>query len=95
MIELRFPDLSEKVVLIYLIGRAIEDAVVLENARFEVQGAKTFIVGEFSEGTTANDWVSGIRTAISWDSVEQYLIFDSLEDYFARVSRAYEKEQFH
>jgi hypothetical protein len=90
-----FPDFSDKVVLLYLTNRSPDDAVVLCGTRFETQGGRFFIVGEYAEGTTANDWAAGIATAVSWDSVEQYLIFDSIEDYFNRASLAYNKESMH
>lgn len=90
-----FPDFSGKVILLYLINRSPDDAVVLHSTRFEVQGTRVFLVGEYAEGTTASDWAAGVSTAVSWDSVEQYLIFDSIEDYFSRASLAYNKESMH
>jgi hypothetical protein len=88
MKDWRFPDLSDKIVLIYLTNQCDEHNVVLERPHFEQQGDKLFIVGVFAEGTTANDWATGIHTAVAWDHVEQYLVFDSLEDYFYRISLA-------
>ena len=87
MMDMRFPDLGDKVVLIYLTNQCDENNVVLEQARFEMQGDKLFIVGVFAEGTTANDWATGVHTAVAWGNVEQYLVFDSLEDYFVRLVR--------
>jgi len=87
---LEFPDIAHKVILIYLSGRPDEHNAVLQNAHFENQGGRIFVVGEFAEGTTANDWASGISTAIAWDQVEQYLVFESLEDYFTRMGRAWD-----
>jgi hypothetical protein len=92
MLDMRFPDLSGKIVLIYLTNQCDEHNVVLEHARFEQQGDKLFIVGVFAEGTTANDWATGIHTAVAWSNVEQYLAFDSLEDYFYRISLANENQ---
>ncbi|MDD2603237.1 MAG: hypothetical protein RBR20_11980 [Desulfobacterales bacterium] len=92
MTDWRFPDLSNKIVLIYLTNQCDEHNVVLEHPHFEQQGDKMFIVGVFAEGTTANDWATGIPTAVAWDNVEQYLVFDSLEDYFYRISLANENQ---
>lgn len=95
MTDMVFPDFSGKIILIYLINRSLDDAVVLHHVRFEVQGARIFLIGEYAEGTTANDWAVDVTTAVSWDSVEQYLVFDSIEDYFNRASLAYNKESMH
>jgi hypothetical protein len=81
-----FPDFSGKIVLIYLVNRTDDYNVVLQQARLENHAGKIFIVGEFAEGTTSGDWAAGVETAVSWDNVEQYLLFDSIEDYFARMS---------
>jgi len=92
MNSMPFPDLQDKIVLIYLANQCDEHNVVLENPRFEQQGDKLFIVGEFAEGTTANDWAAGIHTAVAWSNVEQYLVFNSLDEYFNRVSMAHENQ---
>ena len=90
-----FPDFSDKIVLIYLMGRSPDDGVLLERAVFEVQAGRAFLIGDFAEGASANDWVAGVRTALAWDSVQQYFIFDSMADYMARASRAFTNEQYH
>lgn len=93
--ELYFPDLSGKTVLIYLGNRTSEESVVLEDVSFQIQGDKIVMVGRIAEGTTPNDWASGITTAVSWDGIEQYLVFDSLQEYLDRVARSYTDENFH
>ena len=95
MNPMTFPKLSDKVILIYLKARPPDDNVLLSDARFETQGGKVFLVGEVAEGGSANDWVAGIQTAIGWDCVEQYFIFDTMTDYLNRVSRAYSTESIH
>jgi hypothetical protein len=86
MFQMTFPDFSGKIVLIYLANRSDDYNVVMQHATLENQAGKIFIVGEFAEGTTASDWAAGIRTAVSWENVEQYLVFDSIEDYYSRMS---------
>ncbi len=93
--EFYFPDLSEKIVLIYLGSRTSEESVVLEDVAFQIQGDKIFMVGRIAEGTTPNDWASGVSTAIAWDRIEQYLVFDSLQEYMDRVARSYSEGNFH
>jgi hypothetical protein len=92
---MQFPDFSNKIILVYLMGRPPDDGVLLQHAVFEIQGGRPFIIGEFAEGASANDWVAGVCTALAWDTVQQYFVFDSMEDYMARASQAYHAEQFH
>lgn len=90
---LQFPG---KTLLLFVVNRSPDDAIVLQNVRMDVIGGRQFVAGEFAEGTTANDWASGVPTAVAWDCVEQYMVFDSLEDYFARAAKAYnEMPQMH
>ena len=58
---MQFPDFSNKIVLVYLMGRPPDDGVLLEQAVFEIQGGRSFIIGYFAEGASANDWVAGVR----------------------------------
>ena len=92
---MQFPDFSNKIILDYLMGRPPDDGVLLQHAAFEIQGGRPFIIGEFAEGASANDWVAGVITALAWDTVQQYFVFDSMEDYMARASQAYHAEQYH
>ena len=90
-----FPDFADKIVLIYLMRRSPDDGGLLERAVFEDQGGRAVLVGDFAEGASANDWVAGGRTALAWDSAQQYVIFDSMADDMARASRAFTNEQYH
>jgi hypothetical protein len=94
MIHIQFPDFSGKIILLYLTDRSDEHNVVLQNAVMENQAGKLFVVGQFAEGTTTNDWATGIQTAVAWDNVEQYLVFDSIEDYFSRISLGWENTTY-
>jgi hypothetical protein len=85
-------DFSGKIILLYLADRPDEHNVVLQNAALEDQGGKVFIVGEFAESTSANDWAAGVQTAVAWDRVEQYLVFDSIEEYFSRITLGMENK---
>jgi hypothetical protein len=90
MYDIRFPDFSDKIVLVYLANRSDDHSIVIEHPTFEIQGGRVFIVGQFAEGTTSNDWASGVQTAVSWDAVEQYLVFDTIEEYFSRISQGWD-----
>ena len=95
MEELYFPDFTAKVILIYLVDRSPDESIVLQKASFEIQGGRIFLVGEFADGTTPNDWAAGVPTCVSWRRVEQYLVFDSLQGYFSRAAQAFNEKQVH
>jgi hypothetical protein len=92
MTSISLPDLRGKTVLVYLKHRPLDDYVVLQQIGFEIQAERFFMLGRVAEGTTTNDWAAGIFTAIAWDSVEQYMVFDSLEDYFSREAQSYDPQ---
>jgi hypothetical protein len=76
------PDFSGKVVVFYLTNHVTERAgtPVLE-PRFVTEGDRLFVRGAIPPGATQNDWASGATTAISWEHVVEYLVFESLEHY--------------
>jgi hypothetical protein len=61
----------------------------LEHPRWETQGGRLFLVGIVPLGGSANDWCSGIASAVAWDKVTDYLVFDSAAEYAERL-RIYE-----
>lgn len=84
------PDLSRKIVVLYLSNRTYEHVVVMADPEFEIQGERLFLCGSIPDGVSPNDWAVGVRTHVAWAQVEEYLVFDSLEDYLNRAAMAME-----
>ncbi len=80
-----------KVVFIYKANR--ENDVALENPRIEIHNGRTFLVGIIPDGGSANDWMSGLTAYVAWDQIEELVIFDSIEDYFSRLSQSWIDQQ--
>jgi hypothetical protein len=74
------PDFSGKVLVIYLTGQGVQDAVVIEYAKLETRAGKLFLVGRIPE-LEGQEWMSNCETACAWDSIIQYVEFKSLKDY--------------
>jgi hypothetical protein len=91
MIHHRTPDLSDKIVCLYQENR--EHELTIQNAVFEEHNGRLFLVGDVPEGGSANDWLSGLKAYVSWDHVQEFIVFDSLEEYFARLSRGWSDER--
>ncbi len=82
------PDLTGKVVIVYHLGTRdphISSAVV--EPHFERQGGRLFLCGGPAPGDSPNDWIVGCQICLAWETVEAYVVFESLEDYHRRSER--------
>ena len=48
---------------------------------WESQGGRLFLVGPVPHGASKNNWCDGLPSAVAWDQVTDYLVFDSAEHY--------------
>jgi hypothetical protein len=81
------PDLQGKVIALYPRGMFPMGPVVLDDCAFETQGGRRFLVGMSRAcRPDAQEWTTGSRRWIAWDAVDQYFLFESLEEYYARIS---------
>ncbi len=80
----RLPDFTNKVISVSIAGE--EDGRCIENPRWETQGGRLFLVGSVPRGGSTNDWCDGIPSAVAWDQVTDYLVFDSAEHYLLRLA---------
>lgn len=73
------PDLSGKCLLLYLANDPPNyHCVTMENAHFEEQGGRAFIVGREVAGKDRGGWGDGAMANIAWERIEQYYVFESL-----------------
>jgi hypothetical protein len=84
-------DLRDKIIHIYKVNR--ENDVALQDARIEMHHGRFFLVGLVPDGGSANDWLAGLTTYVSWDQIEEFVVFDSLEEYHRRLSLAWSDNQ--
>src|SRR5262249_18364322 len=81
------PDFTNKVVSVSIAGE--DDGRCLEHPRWETQRGRIFLVGAVPRGASKNDWCGGIPSAVAWDQVTDYLVFDSAAHYL-KCLRVYE-----
>ena len=82
------PDFEGKVVLVYHVGsRDPHSSSALIKAHFELQAGRLFLCGEPAPGDTPNDWALGCQLCLAWETVEAYLVFESVQEYQARCDR--------
>ena len=66
---------------------------LIADPKFEIQGERLFLVGTVPQGSSPNDWMIGLSCAIAWDMVQDYVIFDSIEDYLTRFELTHSKHK--
>jgi hypothetical protein len=84
------PDFTRKVVSVSIAFE--DDGRCVEHPRWELQGGRLFLVGTVPHGSSNNDWCGGIPSAVAWDQVTDYLVFNSAEHYASCVRR-YERKK--
>jgi hypothetical protein len=84
------PDFSKKLVSVSLVGD--QDGRAIDRPRWVTQGGRLFLVGTVPRGGSTRDWCEGIVSAVAWDQVTDYLVFDSADSYRERL-RIYEKRK--
>ncbi len=83
----KLPDFKNKTVLFQMTNLEFDNTI--QNPSFEMQHGRLFLVGKIVEGSSQNDWLSGLTASVAWDHVQGYVIFDSPEDYISRLSLAW------
>ncbi|MEP3248084.1 MAG: hypothetical protein ABJN40_05800 [Sneathiella sp.] len=66
---------------------SVDDTLAIKNIRFEYQNDRLFVLGIVPEGATDNDWAVNRPCAIAWDSVTDYMIFDSEAQYVELMAK--------
>lgn len=83
------PDFSKKLVSFSLVG---DECRAIDRPRWVMQAGRLFLVGTVPRGGSSRDWCEGIVSAVAWDQVTDYLVFDSADHYRKRL-KIYEKRK--
>jgi hypothetical protein len=75
-----YPDFRGKVVLLYTTDK--HGSCLLADAVVTMLGGRPFLTGTMP---AKGFWTDNLTAAVACDVVKDYLVFDSLEDYTARV----------
>ena len=81
------PDFTQKLVSMSIAGEDSGRAV--DRPHWEMQGGRLFLVGTVPCSGSTRDWCEGVKSAVAWDQVTDYLVFDSVDHYRERL-RVYE-----
>ena len=85
------PDFSGKILSITIMDDDV--SYDLTDPHFEVQGGRLFIIGIVPKGATGSNWSAGATSAVAWERITDYYVFNSLDAYqrATEVSANYQK----
>ncbi|ROR98671.1 hypothetical protein EDC56_3404 [Sinobacterium caligoides] len=66
------------------------DTLAIKNISFQCQNERLFVVGDVPKGATNNDWAVDRPCGVAWDSVTDYMIFDSEDQYAKLIEKSLE-----
>lgn len=58
------------------------------NPVLKEQASRLFIVGTVADGSTTNNWARGKSCAIAWDSITDYIVFESIDEYITLLAKS-------
>ena len=79
----KLPDFDGKVVSVVCVNE--DTGQLIRSPRFERQGGRLFIVGAVPEDASQDNWMEDLPCAIAWDTVQDYVVFESMKDYLTRL----------
>ena|ERR1035441_5131718 len=79
----QLPDFEGKVVSV--VCKNEDTGQLIRSPKFEGQGGRLFLVGTVPEDASQDNWMEDLPCAIAWDTVQDYVIFDSMSDYLTRL----------
>ncbi len=77
------PDFEDKILSVLCVGESTGQ--LISNPRFELQVGRVFLVGVVPEDDSRGNWMAGLQMSIAWDRVQDYVVFDSIDDYLDRL----------
>ena len=80
----KLPNFKGKMVSILSEGEVTPSLIA--DTHFEIQAGRLFLVGTIPKGGSTGDWVAGLSCAVAWETVQEYIVFESAEDYAKRVA---------
>ena len=74
-----FPDFAGKIVSVSIVSD--DHTYTIDSPHFVLQGGRWFLIGTVPHGASNGDWSEGAISAVAWDQVATYLVFDSAKLY--------------
>lgn len=79
----RLPQFAGKVLSVVCAGE--DTGQLISNPAFEEQGERLFLVGVVPKDSSRDNWMEGLPCAVAWETVQDYVVFASMDDYLTRL----------
>jgi|ERR1017187_4956389 hypothetical protein len=77
------PQFTGKVLSVLCAGE--DTGQLICDPSFQEQGGRLFMIGTVPKEASRDNWMEGLPCAIAWDTVQDYVVFASMDDYIARL----------
>jgi len=77
------PDFTNKVVSSEF--AAADHSLAIHDSRWEMPGGRLYLLGTVPRGGSTRNWCEAVAVGVAWDSVSDYMVFDSVEEYRKRL----------
>ena len=77
------PQFAGKVLSVVCAGE--DTGQLIYNPLFQEQGGRLFVVGTVPKEASRDNWMEGLTCAIAWETVQDYVVFESIDDYLGRL----------
>lgn len=85
----KLPDYSGKCLSISLTKD--DTSYDLFDPHFEMQGGRLFIAGTVPHDASRSNWTEGCFSAVAWDCVTDYVVFESLDAWKKALKKSQKK----
>jgi hypothetical protein len=82
------PDFAGKTLVVQTRNRPLSNPIILNECELQTQAGKLFLTGVRQAcAPELSSWTDGVRCYVAWDDVEEYLVFQSVQDFHSRLCR--------
>jgi len=85
------PDFTDKVVSVLCVNE--DTSQLIFNPSFEEISNRVFLSGTVPKDSSEDNWMEGLQTSIAWETVQDFVVFDSMEDYLQRLHKTDKKKK--
>ncbi len=78
------PNFKGKVLSVLCVNE--DTSQLISNPTFESQVGRVFLTGTVPKDSSQDNWMEGLKVSIAWNTVQDYVIFESIDDYLTRLN---------
>jgi len=86
----RLSSFANRILSVLCIGE--DTGQLIANPVWETQGGRLFLVGTVPKKASQDNWMEVLPCAIAWDTVQDHVVFQSINDYLTRLENGPKKK---